>query len=137
MQKKSQLVSFLLTVIFGPIGILYSSVTTALIVLVAYIVVVAVAIATDSFGFGFFLAELGSVIAGTFSVTAYNDNLDAEEKKQKEIHEEMIKKVIEEDKQKEFIQRQMIEKIVQERLIDIDKKSNNLPEPLPGWRDDG
>ncbi|MFZ2890851.1 hypothetical protein [Sulfuricurvum sp.] len=137
MQKKSQGVSFILTLIFGPVGIIYSSVTTALIMFVAYIVILMMSMATDSFGFGLLLATIGSIVAGVFSVTSYNENLEVEEKKQKEMHEEMIKKAIEDNKQKEFIQKQMIEEAVQARLKDMDKKSNDLSEPLPGWMDDG
>lgn len=137
MQKKSQGVSFLLTLFFGSLGILYSSVTTALVMTALWIVVLSIAIAADSFGFGFFMAAVGSIIVGAFSVNTYNENIDAEEKKQKEMHEEMIKKAIEDNKQKEFIQKQMIEEAVQARLKDMEKSKNDLSEPLTGWTDDG
>lgn len=114
MQKKSQGVSFILTLIFGPIGIFYSSVTTALVMFVVYVIVMAMAIATGDFGAGLLIASIATIVAGAFSVTSYNENVEAEEKKQKEMQEEMIKKAIEDSKQKDFIQEQMIRRIVQE-----------------------
>lgn len=137
MQKKSQGVSFILTLFFGSLGILYSSVTTALIMTFLWFVIVSIAIAMDSFGFGVFIAIIGSIMAGAFSVTSYNENVEAEEKKQKEMQEEMIKKAIEDNKQKEFIQKQMIEEAVQARLKDMEKSKKDLSEPLTGWTDDG
>lgn len=138
MQKKSQGVSFILTLIFGPVGIFYSSVTTAFVILVAYIFAMFMAISIDSLGI-LFLAVIGTIITGAFSVTAYNENLEAEEKKQKEmqkeIQDEMIKKAIEDSKQKDFIQELMIEKAVQARLKEINK--NDLSEPFEPWVDDG
>lgn len=122
MQKKSQGVSFILTLLFGPLGILYTSVSTALGMLVLYVAVMTMVIATGDFVVGFLIAVAATVIAGAFSVTSYNENAENEEKKQKEMQEEMIKKAIEENKQKEFIQRQMIEEAVQARMKELEKE---------------
>lgn len=139
MQKKSQGVSFILTLIFGPIGIFYSSITIALVMFLVCIIVIFMATTTGDFGMGFLISMIATVIAGAFSVTSYNENVEAEEKKQKEMQEEMIKKAIEDSKQKDFIQKQMIEEAVQARLreLDRDKKSDDLSEPLPSRMDDG
>ena len=117
MQKKSQLVSFLLTFFFGALGLLYSSVTASIIMIIVSLLALA-SLATGSMTF-LFLVWIADIIIGVFMVNDNNEEVDVDVQKQKEIQEEAVKKAIDESKQKDFIQEQMIEKVVQNRLKEL------------------
>lgn len=112
MQKKSQVVSFFLTLFFGALGLLYSNVIASMIMIVVSIFALA-SLATGSTAF-LTLSWLATIVIGAFMVNNHNENVDSEEKKQKEMQEEMVKKAIEDSKMKDFTQEQMIRKIIQE-----------------------
>lgn len=117
MQKKSQLASFLLTLFFGALGLLYSSVTASIIMIIVSLLALA-SLATGSMTF-LFLVWIADIIIGVFMVNDHNEKVDVDVQKQKEIQEEAVKKAIEESRQKDFIQEQMIEKAVQNRLKEL------------------
>ena len=80
--KKSQIVGFILTLLFGPLGLFYSSVPAALGFLVAAIV------------FGLFTGGVGavliwpvSIIVGVFTVRRHNDQVALEETRHQELLE--------------------------------------------------
>ena len=80
--KKSQLIGFVLTFLFGPLGLFYSSVPAALAFLFAGIV----------FGFitvGMALVVIwpASIITGFFTVHRFNSNVVLEERRHKELLE--------------------------------------------------
>lgn len=67
---KSQGVSFILTFLFGPLGLFYSTVVGGIIMLVLGII-----IAIVTLGLGAILAWLGSIIWGAIAVSAHNKKL--------------------------------------------------------------
>lgn len=69
---KSMGLSIILTVLFGPLGMFYSSVTGAIIMLVISIIVGAL-----TFGLGLLLTWPISIIWGARATSAYNKNLIA------------------------------------------------------------
>jgi len=77
--KKSYLIQLMLTVLIGPLGVLYSSTPTALIMIIVSILL--------SFGGagGIFFAWLISIFVGMGCVTSHNDKINMEEKKHKEL----------------------------------------------------
>ena len=76
--KKSQLVGFLLTLVFGPLGLFYSNVVIALVfTLAAGTLVLLVTILTFGVGLIFILPIIWaiSIIASYFSVREYNSKM--------------------------------------------------------------
>lgn len=67
---KSQGISFILTFLFGPLGLFYSSVLGGVIMLILGII-----IAIITLGIGAILAWLGSIIWGAIAVSSYNKKL--------------------------------------------------------------
>ncbi len=80
--KKSQFAGFLLTLLFGPIGLFYSSVPAALGFIVA-----AIGIGAITGGIGAFIMWPISIIVGFFTVSSYNNKVNLEEKRHQEILE--------------------------------------------------
>ena len=79
--KKSQFIQFLLTLLFGPVGLFYSSMAAGFGFLIAAI------------SFGIFFFGLGaifwpiSIIVGFFTVSRYNGIIEKEDIK----HQELLK----------------------------------------------
>lgn len=67
---KSQGISFILTFLFGPLGLFYSTVLGGVVMLVLGII-----IAVITLGVGAILAWLGSIIWGAIAVSSYNNKL--------------------------------------------------------------
>ena len=73
--RKSQLKGFLLTLLFGPIGLFYSSVPLALVFLV-----LAVIVGVNSFGSAMLFWPI-SIVVGVFTVKRYNSKTNVKTKK--------------------------------------------------------
>ena len=89
--KKSQLVGFLLTLFFGPIGLFYSSVPAALGFLAAFVF---------SWGFIVFIAPivwLAAIIVSFFTVESFNSKVAMEESRHQELVAATREKQIERD----------------------------------------
>lgn len=80
--KKSQFAGFLLTLLFGPLGLFYSSVPAALGFVVAVI-----AIGAMTGGVGAILIWPIVIIVSFFTVSSYNSKIEIEEKRHKELVE--------------------------------------------------
>lgn len=78
--KKSQLISFLLTLFLGPIGLFYSSVAAALGFIIA-----AIAFGAVTYGVGALIIWPISILVGAAMVSKYNQKVDLEEKRHKEL----------------------------------------------------
>lgn len=81
--KKSQLVGFLLTLFFGPIGLFYSSVPAALGFLIASVSLV---FSLPEAGFIFApIVWLASILASFFTVSSFNSKVAMEENRHQEL----------------------------------------------------
>lgn len=68
--QKSAGVSLLLTILFGPLGLLYSSVIGGVVMIIASII-----IGFITLGFGLIVTWIGSVIWGVIAVNSHNEKL--------------------------------------------------------------
>ena len=80
--KKSQPISFVLTFLFGPLGLFYSSVPAALGFLLAGLVFGAL-----TAGFALLVIWPVSIITGFFTVHRHNSKVALEEQRHKELLE--------------------------------------------------
>lgn len=78
--RKSQFVGFLLTFLFGPLGLLYSNVALA----IAFIIV-AIILAYATMGMGAVIMWPLSIIVGFFTVGSVNKKADLEERRHQEL----------------------------------------------------
>lgn len=78
--KKSQFGQFVLTFLFGPLGLLYSSVGWGMGLLLAAIVI---GLATA--GFGVILVWLVSIVMGFVKVSAYNQYIEKKDRQHNEM----------------------------------------------------
>ncbi|MEA3292765.1 MAG: hypothetical protein U9Q71_10760 [Pseudomonadota bacterium] len=78
--KKSQLLQFILTLLFGPLGLFYSSVAAALAFLAATIIT-----GTFTHGVGVFFLWPIVILAGFFTVSRHNKLVEIEEAKHHEL----------------------------------------------------
>ena len=74
--KKSQLIQFFLTLLFGPVGLFYTSVAAAI-----GFVIVTSAIGTLTMGIGFLFVWPVTILVGFFTTSRYNALIDKEDKK--------------------------------------------------------
>jgi hypothetical protein len=80
--KKSQFIQFLLTLLFGPVGLFYSSMAAGFGFLIATI-----SFGTFFFGLGALIFWPISIIVGFFTVSRYNGIIEKEDIK----HQELLK----------------------------------------------
>ena len=70
--EKSMGITILLTILFGPLGMLYSTVTGAIVMIIVNVVV-----AIITLGFGLFITWPVCIIWGAVATNKYNKNLGA------------------------------------------------------------
>ena len=80
--RKSQLIGFLLTPIFGPLGLFYSSVAAAI-----GCILLAIALGAVTAGIGTLVCWPISILVGINTVGRYNVKIEVEEKRHKELLE--------------------------------------------------
>ena len=80
--KKSQLVSFVLTLLFGPLGLFYSSVPAAFGFVIASVILGGITV-----GMALIAIWPLSIITGFFAVHRYNSKAALEEQRHKELLE--------------------------------------------------
>ncbi len=80
MSKKSQIVQLLLNLVFGPLGLFYSSWVAGLL-----FTLVAAGLSVGFFGFGWFVVYPFVLIAGFFTVHRHNDAVRADERRHREL----------------------------------------------------
>jgi hypothetical protein len=80
--KKSQVTGVILTLLFGPLGLFYSSVPAAL-----GCIVFSFAFGLITLGIGVFFIWPVFILIGVYTVSRYNKKIDLDEKR----HEEILK----------------------------------------------
>lgn len=87
MVRKSQIIQFLLTVFFGPLGLFYSSVAAALFWLFAFFVVI-----TFTFFLGAVLLWPFVILTGFFTVNRHNRAARLDQRRHEELLETSSRK---------------------------------------------
>ena len=80
MKKKSQIIQALLSVVFGPLGLFYSSLVGGVL-----FTLVAAGLSAGFFGVGWFLVYPFVLIAGVFTVSRRNKEVREGERRHQEI----------------------------------------------------
>lgn len=78
--KKSQILQFILNLLFGPLGLFYSSAVAAIVFLL-----IAVGLSVGVFGVGWFLVYPFVLFAGFFTVAGHNRRVRQEERRHREL----------------------------------------------------
>ncbi len=82
MKKKSQIVQLLLSILFGPLGLFYSSLAGGVL-----FTLVAAGLSAGFFGFGWFLVYPFVLFVGFFTVSRRNSEFKENERRHQEIVE--------------------------------------------------
>ena len=81
MKKKSQIIQFLLSLVFGPLGLFYSSLTAGIL-----FTLVAAGLSAGFFGVGWFFVYPFVLLFGFFTVSRRNSEFKVGERR----HQEMV-----------------------------------------------
>lgn len=79
-KKKSQIIQFLLSVIFGPLGLFYSSLAGGVL-----FTLVAAGLSAGFFGLGWFLVYPFVLLVGFFTVSRRNSEFKESERRHQEV----------------------------------------------------
>ena len=80
MTKKSQIVQLLLNLVFGPLGLFYSSWVAGLV-----FTLIAAGLSAGFFGVGWFFVYPFVLLAGFFTVHRHNDSVRVDERRHREL----------------------------------------------------
>ncbi len=78
--KKSQILQFILNVLFGPLGLFYSSMAAGVV-----FTLIAVGLSVGLFGVGWFLVYPFVLVFGFITVARHNRGARAEERRHREV----------------------------------------------------
>ena len=87
--KNSQLIGFLLTLVFGPLGLFYSSVAA-----IIGCILLAIALGAVTAGIGALVFWPISILVGINTVGRYNVKIEVEEKRHKEFLEPQRREIV-------------------------------------------
>ena len=91
--KKSQIVQFLLSLLFGPLGLFYSSLAGGIL-----FTLVAAGLSVGFFGVGWFLVYPFVLLAGFFTVARRNREAGVDERRHRETVEAMREGVLRDER---------------------------------------
>lgn len=78
--KKSQILQFILNLLFGPLGLFYSSMAAGIV-----FTLIAVGLSVGLFGVGWFLVYPFVLVFGFFTVARHNRSVRADERRHQEV----------------------------------------------------
>lgn len=78
--KKSQIIQFLLNLVFGPLGLFYSNWVAGLV-----FTLIAAGLSAGFFGIGWFLVYPFVMITGFFTVRKFNQRVKVDERRHQEL----------------------------------------------------